>query len=488
MRRKIFDFLFKNKTLRQTVAKNTFWISFGEIVGRLVRAAIVIYAARILGAAGWGAFSYVISLAGLFTIFSDIGISAILTREAVKNEALRPKYFSTTFFIKLILLVISLGLIIFVAPYFTKIEEAKRLLPIIAFVIFFDSLRGFGGSFNNALEKMEINAGITIFTNLAVASLGIAFLLISPTSYSLAIAYVIGSGAGFLSIFIVLRKYFKNLLSNFSRELVAPIIKSAWPFALLGLLGGIMINTDTIMLGWFRSAAEVGFYSAAQRPIQFFYIFPAILATSIFPNLARWAKLDDKKLRLLLERSSVLILSLALPLSLGGIILGPEIVNLLYGAPYYASILAFQILMLTLLTNFPSTIIGNAIFAYDQQKQFIGFVALGTLGNVFFNILLIPRFGIYGAAAATILAQLLAVGFIWSKMKKINYFEVLPHLKKIIFTTAIMVFFVLLLKYLGVIFYLNIIFSALIYFLILYLLKEPILTEIKKTFRPEPGV
>lgn len=485
MIQKITAFLFKNQNIRQTIAKNTFWISFGEIVGRLVRAAIVIYAARILGAAGWGAFSYVISLAGLFTIFSDIGISAILTREVAKNEALRPKYFSTTFFIKLVLLVISTGLIIFFAPYFTKIEEAKHLLPIIAFVILFDSLRSFGSSLNNALEKMEINAGINIFTNLAIAGLGIAFLLISPTSYSLAIAYIIGSGVGFLSIFWVLRKYFKNLLSNFSWELITPIVKSAWPFALLGLLGGIMINTDTIMLGWIRSAAEVGFYSAAQRPIQFFYIFPSIIATSIFPNLARWAKLNDKKLRFLLERSCVLILSLALPLSIGGIILGPEIVNLLYGAPYYASILAFQILMLTLLTNFPSTLIGNALFAYDQQRQFIGFVALGTLSNVLLNFSLIPRFGIYGASVATILAQLLAVGFVWKKMKKINYFEVLPNLKKIISATIIMSLFVLVLKYLGVIFYLNIVFSALLYFFILYLLKEPILKEIKKTFRPE---
>ncbi len=484
----ILNFLFKNQNIRQTVAKNTFWLSFGEIAGRVIRAAIIIYAARVLGAAGWGAFSYAISLAGFFTIFSDFGVSSILTREAAKNDTFRLKYLSTIFFIKLILAGISLTLIIFAAPYFTKIEEAKYLLPIIAFVMTFDTLRNMAIAFNNALEKMEVNAVINISTNIAIVGLGIAFLLISPKSSYLAVGYALGTGVGLAIAAGTLRKYFKDIFSRFSRELIVPILKSAWPFTLLGLLGIIMINTDTIMLGWMRSAAEVGFYSAAQRPIQFLYALPAVLATSIFPNLARWAKSNDKKFGFLLGRSMILVFAAAFPLCLGGIILGPEIIYLLYGAPYYASILAFQILMLTLLAAFPSTLIGNAIFAYDRQKSFIGFIGLGALSNVLLNFFLIPWFGIYGSAAATIFAQLLAIGFIWAKMKKINYFEVFPHLKKIIFTTAIMVFFVLLLKYLGVIFYLNIIFSALIYFLILYLLKEPILTEIKKTFRPEPGV
>ena len=114
MIQKITAFLFKNQSVRQTIAKNSFWLSFGEIAGRVIRAAIIIYAARVLGAAGWGAFSYAISLAGFFTIFSDFGVSSILTREAAKNDTFRLKYLSTIFFIKLILAAITLILIIFV--------------------------------------------------------------------------------------------------------------------------------------------------------------------------------------------------------------------------------------------------------------------------------------------------------------------------------------------------------------------------------------
>ncbi len=476
---KIKEFLFENRTIRQTVAKNTFWLFGGEISSRLLRAAIVIYAARVLGAEGWGVFSYAITLAAFFTIFSDIGLSALLTREAAKNPAMREKYLSTAFFIKLILLLFSVGLIILIAPMFTKIEAIKALLPIIALILVFDGLREFGFSLNRALEKMEWEALVKILTNFSVAALGFIFLIISTTAKSLAIAYTIGSATGFLAIIWVLRPYFRNLFSNFTKNLLWPIFSSAWPFALLGFLGAIMINTDIIMLGWFRTSQEVGFYSASQRPIQFFYIIPTLLATAIFPTFARLAKKDNQKFRQVLEKSLTLVLLLGIPLVFGGVILGKEIILLLFGSQYLSSVIAFQTLLITILIIFPSALIGNAIFAYDEQKKFIGFLALGALGNVALNYFLIPRFGIEGAAAATVGAQLLANGFVWFKMKKINYFSVFPYLKKILLATAIMAIIVFILRYLGVNLFINLIASMTIYFGLLIILKESILKEIR---------
>ncbi|PIU98388.1 hypothetical protein COS61_01740, partial [Candidatus Wolfebacteria bacterium CG03_land_8_20_14_0_80_40_12] len=75
------ELFFKNKGVRQTVAKNVFWLSAGELGSRVFRAFIIIYAARVLGAAEYGVFSYVMALTGFFTLFSDIGVSPLLTRE-----------------------------------------------------------------------------------------------------------------------------------------------------------------------------------------------------------------------------------------------------------------------------------------------------------------------------------------------------------------------------------------------------------------------
>ena len=53
----------------------------------------------------------------------------------------------------------------------------------------------------------------------------------------------------------------------------------------MGLLSGFMINIDTIIIGAFRNATELGLYSHAQRPIQLLYLFPGLIVLSIFLSL-----------------------------------------------------------------------------------------------------------------------------------------------------------------------------------------------------------
>ena len=119
------------------------------------------------------------------------------------------------------------------------------------------------------------------------------------------------------------------------------------------------------------------------------------------------------------------------------------------------------------------------MFAYDQQKSFISFLALGALGNIILNYLLIPKYGIEGSAIATLGAQILSTGFIWLKMKKINNFKTLPYLKNIVLAATIMSFITFVLKYLSMNLFLNVTISALSYFCVLILLKEPLIKDIK---------
>ena len=86
MIKKIKLFLFKNTSTSQTIVKNTFWLSIGQFGSRFLKAAIFIYAARTLGASGYGVFAYVLGSIGLILALSDIGINSMLTREAAKGE------------------------------------------------------------------------------------------------------------------------------------------------------------------------------------------------------------------------------------------------------------------------------------------------------------------------------------------------------------------------------------------------------------------
>ena len=236
-----------------------------------------------------------------------------------------------------------------------------------------------------------------------------------------------------------------------------------------------MINTDLIMISWMRSVDEVGFYSAAQKPILVFYTLASLFATSIFPALTKTLKISAEKGGRILEKAVSMSLLVAIPLSLGGIILADQIINLLFGAQYLASITSFQILMLTILIIFPSVIVSNSILAHEQQKNFITFSMIGAIGNIIFNFLLIPTFGIAGASASTVITQLISNYFIWNKMQSINPFSVLPNIKKMIVAGVLMAMVTCALKAGGLNIIINIILSMGVYVGLLKIQKEKLL-------------
>jgi len=167
-----------------------------------------------------------------------------------------------------------------------------------------------------------------------------------------------------------------------------------------------------------------------------------------------------------------------MPLAIGGIVLSSAIIAFLFGKEYLPASVSFQILIASVLIQFPSAILSNLTIAHNQQKKLIGYAAFGSISNVLFNALLIPIWGIAGSAIATLTAQLAFYVPIWLKMKRINNFYTFRHLKKIIASAAIMGISAFFINKLGVNVLLNIIISAGVYLIAIYLLKEKILKDI----------
>lgn len=463
------------------MAKNIFWLSVSQFTGRLIRSVIIIYAARVLGAAEYGVFSYAMGLAAFFTIFSDIGISALLTKQAAQEPQKASSYFATSLWIKNALLAGTAILVIFAAPYFSKIEQARALLPFVALLVIFDNLRDFSFSFLRAKEKMEYEALTTVFMNVAITALGFIALYFSKTAGAVTFAYVGSAGVGFLVATLILKKEFLGAVKNFNANLIKPILEQAWPIALAGLLGAFMVNVDVIMIGWFKTEAEVGLYSAGQKIVQLLYTLPTIIGSSIFSPVSKAIKEGSVALtRSIIEKSASLISLVAFPLAVGGLILGKPIIKFLYGEEYVGGTLSFQILILTVLTVFYGILFSNLIFAYNKQKKTALFTGVASLANIAFNAALIPFWGIAGAAAATVMVQVIYYGLMWKTLVKISSFNVFPNMKKILPAAAIMGAATLAINAFSVNVIINICVSAAIYLLMLAAFKENFILEIKK--------
>lgn len=483
---KIKSFLLTNSTASQTVAKNAIWLSVAQVGGRMLRAIIIIYAARLLGAAEFGVFNYAITLVAVLTILLDVGISSILTRETAKNQdpVYRKQVLSTSFVIKATLLAFGVFLVLFIAPYLTKIEMAKQLFPIVVWILIFDTLREFCFAYLRAIERMEWEAFLSIVMNVIIVVCGFLFLYLKTNVFSFTYSYVVGTGVGFALTAYTLRNHLTDLRSYFTPSLIKPLIISAWPFAISGVLGMLTINTDVVMIGWLRSADELGYYSAGQRLIQILYIVPSLIAISVLPTFARLARTDDQKFKRIFERIISVIFMVALPIVVGGIILGNDLISLIYGSGYEPGIISFKILLLTLLIDFPIVVLSAAMFAYDRQKNLIVYAGIGGAVNVVLNILLIPYFGIAGCAMATVIAQFLANVYLWSVMKRVNPFRIIPHLSRVFMATILMGIATLALTFAAIHIIGIIAIAIFLYFSLLYVLRDPLILEMQSILRP----
>lgn len=481
---KIRHFLFNNSGIRQTVVKNTFWVAAGTTLTKIIRVIVIIYIARALGTEDYGIFTYAMSLVAIFAIFSDIGLTSILTRELTKRTEGKKEYLSTALVVKLSFLIGTIVLIAIFAPLITKFEAAKPLLIIIAITVAFESLQGFFYAITRSQNKMEVEAGLSIITEILITVLVLFVFFKHPSIKALALAYMIGNSVGLIITLFFLRKNLNGIFKYFRKDLVKNIIMASWPFAIMGFFGIFMTNIDSVIIGIFSSPHVLGLYAAAQKPISLLHVLPNFLAIGLFPIINKFSRdKEEKKLSSVVEKSALASLLIALPIVAGGIIIAEPLISITFGYEFIAAVSTLQILLLSLLIVFPGSMLADLILAENKQKVFIKSSFLGAATNVILDLLLIPIYGIVGSAVATVIAILVAYSFFFIEARKITKFNINSGIKKMIIATIIMSIVAYILRTLSVPLLLIIGFSAILYFGLLMLMKEEMIEDIKLAFR-----
>jgi O-antigen/teichoic acid export membrane protein len=420
---KIKKFLTQEQNDKQAIAKNIFWLLATQ-GSRVFRAILIIYAARVLGASEYGIFSYVLGLAGLMLLFSDLGVGEILTRDIAGKKDRREEYFAASFWIRMVPTLIFGLAVILIAPHISNFRIAASLIFLGIIYTAFDNLRTLFISYLRGLQKMELETLLAGVMNLIFLGLGFLVLIKYPDAKGLLTVYAVSTAAGALVGVFIARKMLRSIFLNFKKGVAKEVLMNCWPVAVFGIFG-LMINIDVIMLGWWRTSAEIGLYSAGYKLVNFSYNIPAILAAAFLPALsASVQSKNPEKEKWLNEISLVLSIAFALPVIVGGLLLAEPIVKIILGNEYIDGVNAFRIFLLALAFNFPGTVIFNIVLAHNRQKQILkqGIIAFGL--NIGLNALLIPKLGISGAATGTVISQAILNIWIWREMRRINEFKI----------------------------------------------------------------
>jgi O-antigen/teichoic acid export membrane protein len=391
-----------------------------------------VFLVRVMGIEEYGVFMIAYSIiigCGIFIKFgmpsAIMRFSSIMYKNNQFGKILKLKKDVTVF--NLILSVIFSLIIIFntnlISIYFFENQNVNNLLYIFALSLPFYSFLGVQSSFFKSFSRPEIapffEVGLMLF-----------FTTISIYVYSFFDDNIVSSESSFFFLTSCLLTYFlgglllkKIIREKTSREIISHkkytgFYSTLWSYAALDLSSYFLKFSPILILGYYFSGNEVGYYSISSNSA-FLINFVLWIVSSVyaphFANLFKEKKM--KELDILLKKSTVYMLFIATPVFLI-IVFFPSFIISIFDPHYKGSFVPIIVLAIAQLVNVAT---GPVLFLMNmigKQKELMVIIFYTSFISIILGLILIPKYSYIGAAFATAIGLIIQNLVALSKAKK----------------------------------------------------------------------
>ena len=392
-----------NINLRQIVFKNTFWVVLAEVITRILKLVLVVYMARILGAIGYGEFTFALSFVTLFIVFSDLGLSSITIREFSASNKKEEEFFSLLS-LKILLAFATAFLMMILSFFITKDVGTRAAIWILSV---YATISGFSEiifAFFRARQQMQYESLAKIFQAVAISVFGFFVIFKMPSVQNISYSYSIASMCALFVIMFLLYKKISSVRIYWDAAIWVKYLKMSWPLALVSGFAAIYYNIDSTIMGYLGQIAQTGWYNAAHKIVIASLIPADTLSIIFYPVLSASFKESAEKFQRVWNYFLYLMVFLAIPIITGGIVFAPKLINLIFGASYAPAILAFQISIPIAGFYFLCAPLIKTLIVVHRQRTVLWAYLAGTAINLALNVVLIPKYSLYGAAVSAVIS------------------------------------------------------------------------------------
>ena len=387
---------------------NTSWM-FAEQILRMVAGLLVgIWVARYLGPKQFGVFSYAIAFASLFSSIAKLGLDGIVVRDLVKEPELRDVYLGTAFWLKLMGALLMLGVVTITMQLTSSDPLTNLYILIIASGAVFQSFEVVDFYFQSKVLSKFVS--ICKMTQLLISSLlKLYFIFTGAELIYFVLITLVDQVTLSLSLYIAYRfQKLGSFYEHFNKEIAKQLLKDSWPLIFTGLVIIIYMRIDQIMIKEMLGEREVGLFSAAVRLSEVWYFIPVIISSSLFPSIVNAKKISEELYLGRLQHLYAVMIWVAIIIALLLTFVSNWVVTLLFGEAYRE---AGQVLAIHIWAGvfvFIGVASSKWFLSEGLQRYLTINTVAGAILNIVLNLFLIPRYGIYGSAIATVISQALA--------------------------------------------------------------------------------
>lgn len=176
----------------------------------------------------------------------------------------------------------------------------------------------------------------------------------------------------------------------------------SWPLIIGTVTGLIMGWMDTLMLGYLSLSIDVGIYNVALQIAHLITIIPSTFAAIFFPVMSElYARNKIEDFRRTFSVVSKWILASILPVFLFLFLFPNQIIKILFGIEYGGGASALSTLTFAFMIGAVLSLNASILQTYGRTKILLAISCVTAAANFLLNLLLIPIYGVDGAAIAT---------------------------------------------------------------------------------------
>jgi O-antigen/teichoic acid export membrane protein len=405
---RVMELIRNNEVVNKTL-KNSGWLVGDKIFYMVIGVFVTAIVARYFGPNNFGQFNYALAFVALFTAISTLGMETLTVKSIIDQEYDEGTILCTSLFMRVCggvaLTLMAAGIIRLIEPNDTNLHI---LVSIMSLTMVLKSLEVIE-YWVQAFQKAKVSSLIRMSVYVIVAVLKILMVVMGGSLVTYALIYMLDAALVGIALMIA---YFRirDKVSSWRINLTyaKSILSQSWYLILSGLMVTLYMRIDQVMLGsMLPDKFELGVYSAAVRVAEMWYFVPMAIITSFKPVIMN-NKLRDEASYL---RSVQLLYTIVAWTGIGfGVFIllcSKPIVFILYGVDYMkaASILSISIWAGTF--GMLGTARSAWVICEGLQRYTPIYIFIGCISNILLNYILIPIYGGFGAAAATLVCQII---------------------------------------------------------------------------------
>ncbi len=413
------------------VRKNFSYLLTAETAIRGMMLILTIFLARVYGTEKFGVYALALSVGNLFEIIFNLGLGIVFMQRVAGHQEKTTSELRVFLPLRILLSIIGFSCFVLFALALQKNAETFYSLILAGLYFSLFSIEMFLWNCFDARQKMHFTAAIKFLKFFIIFALGIYFIFVEKPVFYMMYAYLAGVSVSILMTVWLIIRYFSRLGFEINISAWRKIISEGWPIALSGAFIFIYNSLDTIIISVVSGEKQVGLYQVSYKIIGTIFILSTLINQSYLPALVK--SIGEKREHMsaatgeIFSRAIRSVFFWSIPITAGGLLLAERIILFVFGNEYLAGVNAFRILIFNCLIFFLSSAITNFLYACRKQKSTMKIFFFGAAANVAFNIFMIPAYGIEGAAATTILAELVVLMGIYLLARKIIRLNIFAH-------------------------------------------------------------